>query len=293
MKDLSPIKNDRLRFRSYAYHPWRVFSSPAMGIPYLTIANSILDRTHYRHLHSDIQILMVIRGGFDFVVEQAVYPLREGSVLICPPGLWHEVHYTGDAHAHVVDGRLMTDAPRPLVSLIERLQPPRAVHLEPEALRESVAVIAAAMKRTGLARIAAIMTALWRVFEQVAGPVETDLANDSTLPDQRVAQAEDFMRNHLGDSISVEDIADHVRLSRPHLTALFAKYRSIGPATQLRQLRVERAKQLLQRTNLTIKEIALSCGFVCPNHFSRVFSQTAGQTPSAFRSEIHQPDSPA
>ena len=73
-------------------------------------------------------------------------------------------------------------------------------------------------------------------------------------------------------------------LSRSQLTRLYAKYLGIGPAERLRQLRIEKAREMLRGSTLSIKQIAHVCGFTCPNHFCRVFQQVTGGTPTSFRS---------
>jgi AraC family transcriptional regulator len=51
----------------------------------------------------------------------------------------------------------------------------------------------------------------------------------------------------------------------------------------LLQQRVERAKQLLKKTDQSIIEIALACGFSSHSHLSKQFRQLTGETPTAYR----------
>ena len=84
----------------------------------------------------------------------------------------------------------------------------------------------------------------------------------------------------------VAAVAAHVGLSRSQLTRLYLRHRKIGPAERFQQLRVERATRLLTASALTVKEIAHACGFVCPNHFCRVFRKQTRMTPSHYREAI-------
>jgi transcriptional regulator GlxA family with amidase domain len=55
------------------------------------------------------------------------------------------------------------------------------------------------------------------------------------------------------------------------------------PHQWLTKRRIERAKQLLQEAQLELADIAVACGFVDQSHFTRVFSQSEGQSPGMWR----------
>jgi transcriptional regulator GlxA family with amidase domain len=84
---------------------------------------------------------------------------------------------------------------------------------------------------------------------------------DRTHRDQRVTQAIEFIREHLGTTYSVADIARHVRLSQSRLSHLFLTETSVTPSRMLGRLRYQEAVRLCMETDLTLKEIAWRIGF--------------------------------
>nr|WP_309224485.1 helix-turn-helix transcriptional regulator [Halomicronema sp. CCY15110] len=64
---------------------------------------------------------------------------------------------------------------------------------------------------------------------------------------------------------------------------------SRSPSQYLLQQRVERAKQLLKRTDKPIVEIALACGFNSQRHLSRKFRHLTGMRPKAYRPQQKNP----
>jgi transcriptional regulator GlxA family with amidase domain len=82
---------------------------------------------------------------------------------------------------------------------------------------------------------------------------------------------------------SVEELARAVNLSPAHLTRLFRRETGRSPARFGRDLRLDHARQLLQTSFLTVKQIMAASGWNDPSHFCREFKRRHGQSPLAFR----------
>jgi AraC-like DNA-binding protein/ligand-binding sensor protein len=96
------------------------------------------------------------------------------------------------------------------------------------------------------------------------------------------------MRRRLGEKIGLEEIAAEVNLSPAYLSRIFKEETGTSFSSYLAGLRVERAKYLLRNTDDTLLSIALDVGFSDQSHFSRVFRERVGQTPSRYRSAVDQ-----
>jgi transcriptional regulator GlxA family with amidase domain len=71
--------------------------------------------------------------------------------------------------------------------------------------------------------------------------------------------------------------------SRRQLERLFRGYLSVSPSRHYLNLRLFRARQLLDSTDLRILEIAIACGFESPSHFSKTFREHFGESPNSIR----------
>ena len=78
-------------------------------------------------------------------------------------------------------------------------------------------------------------------------------------------------------------MAQAINISANYLSALFSQKMEVSFVEYLTQKRMNRAKQLLQRTNMRSSEIAYEVGYRDPRYFSFVFRKTQGCTPRAFR----------
>lgn len=103
------------------------------------------------------------------------------------------------------------------------------------------------------------------------------------LANWQVRKVDGYMREHLGSSIGLDDLAAVVGLSRFHFCTAFRKATGRTPHEWLVQLRVERAKHLLADCSLPVTDIALAVGYETPSSFAAGFRKLTGVTPTAYR----------
>ncbi|MDZ7810519.1 MAG: GlxA family transcriptional regulator [Arhodomonas sp.] len=92
-----------------------------------------------------------------------------------------------------------------------------------------------------------------------------------------------LMEANLHEPLSLDELASHANLSRRQLERLFQRYVGCPPAKYYLDLRLTRARQLLQQTNMPITDVALACGFVSPPHFTKCYHDHFGHSPSRER----------
>lgn len=108
----------------------------------------------------------------------------------------------------------------------------------------------------------------------------TDVAN---VDDPKVAEAIQFIKANVGRPIQVEDVLEHLTMSRRSLERRFRAAIGRSIATEVRRAHLERAKQLLTNTTLSIEEVAQASGFSNVTLMGVVFRRHVGDSPSAFR----------
>lgn len=96
-------------------------------------------------------------------------------------------------------------------------------------------------------------------------------------------KAQQCIRESLESTLSIQDIADKMGVSYSKFRKLFKEYTGLSPATYQQDLKLQRAKELLTTTNLSIKEIAYRLNFDSPDYFSAKFKIKTGRKPSEMR----------
>ena len=100
---------------------------------------------------------------------------------------------------------------------------------------------------------------------------------------ERIAKSIEFMKGHLREPLKVATLAALVNLSRSHYTTLFRRVSGYAPQSYLNHLRMQQAVQLLNTTELSIKQISDDLGFSDQFYFSRAFKRVHNHSPSEHR----------
>jgi transcriptional regulator GlxA family with amidase domain len=95
----------------------------------------------------------------------------------------------------------------------------------------------------------------------------------------KLSEAVTLMETNIEEPLSTDDIAGLVGLSRRQLERLFKQYLGSLPSRYYLELRLQRARQLLQGTHHSIVQVGLMCGFSSGSHFSTAFGALFGKTP--------------
>ena len=104
---------------------------------------------------------------------------------------------------------------------------------------------------------------------------------------QRMGQVreniERYIRKHYTSELSMQDVAKAMNYSDAYFCKLFKQCFKVNFSAWLNQFRVEKAKEMLLSTRLSIREVSLACGYTDANYFARVFKRITGKTPSEYR----------
>ena len=99
----------------------------------------------------------------------------------------------------------------------------------------------------------------------------------------RLRRATDYIDAHLGEKISLADVASASGLSRMHFAALFRASTGLRPLKYVQRRRIEHAQETLANSDMPVVDIALSVGFQSQAHFSTVFKRLVGESPVRWR----------
>lgn len=101
--------------------------------------------------------------------------------------------------------------------------------------------------------------------------------------DKRVQIVIRLMKDELQHDISLRELASSINLSVSRLHHLFKAETGDTPVQYLRTLRLEQAKELLEVTFVSVKQIMITVGVRDRSHFEREFKKIYGQTPTQHR----------
>ena len=152
----------------------------------------------------------------------------------------------------------------------------------------SVVHLAAYVVEKAIGRASAVK-ALRIMIEQQPLPSRT-LQPEAVLSersrDTTVRKAMLWLEQELKSPLRIEDLCERLGMGRRQLERRFHKDIGLGPAECRRKLRLERARWLIEHTDLAVTETALECGFQDSSHFSRTIKKALGLGPRRLRAAI-------
>jgi YesN/AraC family two-component response regulator len=95
------------------------------------------------------------------------------------------------------------------------------------------------------------------------------------------------MQDNLGENLRRDDVAKFAGISPGHLSQVMTERMGRSFTDLLTQMRVNRVKDLLRQTDLSLSSIAMECGFYDQSHLNKIFRKTVGTPPGEFRKQQH------
>lgn len=232
------------------------------------------------HIHEDIELVYVKKGGGRAVCDGKAYDLTEGAFFLVFPNQIH--HYTGCALGEYF---VVILKPSSLFSYGEVFldgEPVSALYLpEPEEGTVIASLFEQACReffQDGYSPI--IQAYLTVVFGKLLRHYEIQknpLARDTVL------QILQYCSRHYREPVTVGEIAGALHISRSCISHIFSSRLSVNFCDYMNSLRLSDAVWLLENENYSMTEVANMSGFSTIRTFNRAFYKQYGMSPSAYR----------
>jgi AraC-like DNA-binding protein len=239
---------------------------------------------------NEYQLLYLTEGEGTFQsTNQKPTRIKQGDLFLLFPGEWHTYHplpqkgwksYWIGFKGRNMDDRVRAGFLSPTKPIYHVGFSSEIVHIYEEAF--SKAKEEAAYSQQTLAGIVNYLVGLMYSLER-----NIVLNKDYNYADI-MNRARLRIRESLESSISIQAIAEELGIGYSNFRKLFKEYTGVAPAMYQQELRLQRAKEMLSTTNLSIKEIAYRLNFDSPDYFSAKFKIKTGRKPSEFRQDTAQ-----
>lgn len=98
-----------------------------------------------------------------------------------------------------------------------------------------------------------------------------------------IARVRQYIKDHITDTPSIDQLADAIAVSRRTFSRIFAKSAHMTPLAFVEQVRIDVARGLLEETDAPLKTVAYRAGFRSSGHMRMAFSRRLGITPRQYR----------
>ncbi|WP_455714609.1 helix-turn-helix domain-containing protein [Anaerosporobacter sp.] len=110
--------------------------------------------------------------------------------------------------------------------------------------------------------------------------------DQNRLYTKAVSDAINIIDSEFVKNVTLEDVAGRVGVSSQYLSKIFKEETNQTFVEYLTNLRITRAKEIIQTSDQPIKQVGIMVGYKDPNYFSRIFRSVVGISPSDFRKNV-------
>ncbi|MDM8350494.1 GlxA family transcriptional regulator [Pseudomonas sp. sp1636] len=246
------------------------------------------------------QDILVVCGGFR--VRLQAEPLLRAKLKSADAagamlgGLWNGAYFLAEAGlldgyecAFHPDGRAMMSELFPKVKLASHAYVLDRGRISCAGANSSLGMMLEVVRRGGGEQLVSAVEEVLSCdkMQEVMDVSVVAVDYDPTLP-QALKSALELMHNNIDEPLSVDEIASCVGISKRQLERLFCRHVNATPSRYNLELRLTRARQLLQQSNKSLADIAVASGFVSISHFQRCFREFFNIAPGRFREASHQ-----
>lgn len=114
---------------------------------------------------------------------------------------------------------------------------------------------------------------------------QMNVLRNSQILSKPIVLCIDYIYSHIHNRITVSELSNHLNLSESYLSKLFHKEMGLPISQYILNLKIEKAKNLLQYSEYTIIDIANYLSFSSQSHFIQVFQKFTGLTPHKYRTQ--------
>ena len=148
-----------------------------------------------------------------------------------------------------------------------------------------------ALVEEDLGREIAVEIARWLVLflQRPGGQAQFSSHLSAELAERRpLRELQSWIADNLDSDLRVETLADRVAMSPRNFARFFRREIGLTPAAYVEELRVERARQLLEESAEPIEPISTRCGFGTPETMRRAFARRVGVPPAQYRARFRR-----
>lgn len=225
----------------------------------------------------------ILSGDGEIVVDGVSYFPKAGDLCLMPEGVLQSYQAINDTP--YVKHWCHFNAESNGIRLFEALHVPVVVSVpDRDAVTQLFVQLEEAYRSSSpfaSLTVQARMMDILSVFLQLS-PLQ-EISFSESLPTEQLQSLVQYIRAHLDQPLSLEQLASIVHLHPNYFISFFRRYFGTTPAKYVFSTRMEHAKLLLKTSALPVSEIAEQTGFLGAEHFSRRFKEYTGYSPSDFR----------
>lgn len=253
------------------------------GATFYFYSNSVSVPSNMRmhHYHNYYELYFLREGSCSYFIDDKSYDIKAGDLVLIPSGVIHKTKYDGVYTRKLINfsRHYIPKSAIPAVSSITYVY--RNDNIVPE-INEIFEKIEEECKKEDEHTPDALKSYTQLLFILIAR--NDNMADHSAPGNPFVESAIKYIQRNYANDITLSSIAKMQSVSPEHLSRSFKKETGFGFNEYVTLVRLQRAERLLsENPNISVSEVAYSCGFNDSNYFTNRFKRAYGMPPLRFR----------
>ncbi len=270
------LAKSEVYFSSPSQTAKKIYFYPISAGHFFCNSNYHLIRDNY----DSLLITHILSGSFTYVKDGKHITARKGDTVILDCYKPHE-YYTNDSFESVwihISGANSTD----IFNEIESTEGNLIKCKDIQHLRKLLFRVFDSMKGETPTTELNYSLDIYKIFTELLNPQSAKTKGEISYEDS-VHKVKEYIAENLNENLTIKDLAESVNMSSSHFSRVFKQQTGFSPYDYILISRINRAKYLLQTTNMTIASVAYEVGFNSESNFIYYFTENEGISPGKFR----------
>ena len=231
------------------------------------------------HTHSEFEIYINLTGEVSFLVENTLYPLSRGDIIIARPGEHHHCVYRGDAPHRLFWILFDCESNKGFWDFLQADFKENYIS-PPIELRDEIIALCTALHGDGMTKEEELYSLL-RLFA-ILKKSRTARREDADTLAKDISEIIRYINEHIGEEISAEGIANSFYISKSTLDRRFKEHLAITPTEFIRRKKLHLAVELLRKGE-SVLNAGMAVGYRDTSYFIELFKHYYGTTPYRYK----------
>lgn len=270
------LKKSEVYFSSPSQTAKKIYFYPISAGHFFCVDGYHLVRKNYNSL----LVTHILDGSFTFVKDGKHITARKGDTVILDCYKPHE-YYTNDSFEsiwiHLAGANSFE-----LFEEIESTNGNLVKCKDTQHIRKLLFRIFDGIKSDNPPTELSISLDIYKIFTELLNP-QSAKSKDEISYEDSIQRVKEYILENLNESLTVGGLAEIVNMSTSHFSRVFKQQTGFSPYDYILISRLNRAKYLLQVTDMTVSSIAYEIGFNSESNFIYFFTENEGISPGKFR----------
>lgn len=244
---------------------------------------SYMPRVHYHNKH---ELYYLEKGRTKFFVDTEIFVLNPGDMIFIPANTLHRTeNLEMESYNRTILYFSDIDFEDALAPFIKNLNTKRLIKIEYKKMHHIERLLVGIAveeekKSNGYQEMQRLY--LKELLIMIDRYCIDNFENNNTSSTRIAESISKFIKENYGEDLSLARLSREFAMVPTYLSKFFKKKTGIGLNEYINITRIEEAKKLLRETDMSITQVAFTCGFNDSNYFAAVFKKLTGITPKKF-----------